>query len=159
MRTIAETLAGALPRNAWEALAALARVQRVWEGVVGKLLAGHAVPVEVRNGTLVVAVDHALFGAQLREQARLVLRALRRHGAKGVARLWVVVAPERVRAVRAKEAVEGQEEEASSWAERKEAARLLAPVMDRKLKRAMFRAMLAQARAKRFQEEGNGARS
>ncbi len=159
MRPLSGTLARALPGRAWAGVEALARVQRAWPGIVGGLLAMHATPIEVRGEVLVVAADHALFAAQLREQSRLVLRALRRAGARGLARIRVVIAPERVRARAAEIERAAPVLPPPTLAECRAAARVVAAVADRGLRRAMFRALLAQMRAKRLQESGNGARS
>lgn len=62
--------AGEQPRRLGESLAryrtALSRVLEVWREVVGESVAGHAQPVAVRKGTLVVDVDDPVWATQLR---------------------------------------------------------------------------------------------
>jgi len=54
----------------------LARVQRLWEEVVGEVAAGHCRPVAERAGALVVACDEAVWAAELELLAPEVLERL-----------------------------------------------------------------------------------
>ena len=54
----------------------LARVSSAWPDVVGADVAAHASPVRLREGTLVVAVDHAGWATQLDFLAEQILDRL-----------------------------------------------------------------------------------
>ena len=62
--------AGGQPRRVSESLGryrtTLSLVLDVWRDVVGESVAGHAKPVAVRQGTLVVDVDDPVWATQLR---------------------------------------------------------------------------------------------
>jgi predicted nucleic acid-binding Zn ribbon protein len=55
-----------------------------WEGLVGPDIAGHARPVSLRDGVLVLAVDHPAWAAQLRFMtAELLARIEEMTGSEG----------------------------------------------------------------------------
>jgi len=63
-----------------------------WEALVGPDIAFHAVPRSLRNGTLVVEVDHSAWATQLRWlSADLLARIQAETGAEAVTALRVTV--------------------------------------------------------------------
>jgi len=142
-------LAGVLPQLFGEQTVALAAalvaLRRQWEKVVGPMMAQRSEPVRIEPGKegdlLVVAVSHAAIGGHLRILRRDLLRRCRRVAKRPLVRLRIEVRADAGLAQKPPPPVRRV-----SLQQRKEMARALAGVRDRKLKRALFRAWLAQLR-------------
>jgi predicted nucleic acid-binding Zn ribbon protein len=80
-RTLRQSLDGVSRSMGGTETAALAAVFGRWEELVGPLVAGHAEPVSLRHGVLVVAVTEPAWATQLRFLQEDILEAL--NGAAG----------------------------------------------------------------------------
>jgi|GEM_PF-1445230 len=121
-------------------LAEVGKLRRFWPQIVGPMLAGHCEPIACKDGILRVAVDHPAIGQHLRilsdeirdacrQRLRLRINAIFSKVESG-AGIHDLPPPPRRRT--------------PSFRERKAAAAALRALKDKPLRRALFRARLAQ---------------
>ncbi len=129
-----------------ERLTALARLRRDWPDIVGAMMAAHSEPenLETRSDggiCLWIAVDHPVFAQQIRLLRDDIRKAC--HRASGLERLTHIRSRVRFGAG-SPPPPPAPAPRPVTLATRKALARELRAVKDRKLRRAMFRARLAQ---------------
>ncbi len=74
---IGDVLSALLSQGELGAGGQLLRLRRAWTAAVGPETAAHARPVAIRDESLVIEVDHAVFSQDLRLREAQVLQALR----------------------------------------------------------------------------------
>ncbi len=95
---IGDIVSGLLGSREFSSGAKVGRLVQDWAGVVGERLAAESAPAALDGGTLVVATRSAAWGTQLEFlSADIAGKVNERLGSRVVARVRVVVAPERVK--------------------------------------------------------------
>ncbi|MDX8402210.1 MAG: DciA family protein [Mariprofundaceae bacterium] len=146
LKALAPALGGILDGNQLQRMAALAALRRAWPGIVGPMMAAHSEPenLEPRDDggiCLWIAVDHPMFAQQIRLLRDDIRRACFR--ASSLERLTHIRS--RVRhGAGMPPAPPAPKPRPVPLEVRKTLARELACVKDRRLRRAMFRARVAQ---------------
>jgi len=143
-------LAKVLGRQRLQELSGLARLRRLWPEIVGKMLASRTEPLQLKPGEgdshiLVIAVTHSTMAQEIVFLRDHIRQACFEHAHMGrISRIYTEV---RTNA--------GFREEHTavkispvSWSKKKELARELQNIKDVALRRAMFKARVAQLRYK-----------
>ena len=128
-------------------LSEVARLQRRWPKVVGTMLARCTQPVTIESGYLVIAVSHPTVAQQIRFLQQEIREAcFRKCGVGSISRLRTRVQPD-IAVIQPKRQ---PEPEPVSFGSRKRIAADLRGLKNHELRRAIFRARLAQKAFRTF---------
>jgi len=146
LQSLSPALASVLDGRQLERMAALAALRRAWPGIVGPMMAQHSEPERLENREdggicLWIAVNHPMFAQQIRLLRDDIRRACFR--ASGLERLTHIRSRVRHGAGMPPPAPAPKPRPVPLKL-RKQLAKELAAVKDRRLRRAMFRARMAQ---------------
>lgn len=142
LNRLGSELSGVLGADQLARLTDIARLRRSWTDILGPMLSLRSEPVSIDSSCLWIAVDHPAMAQQIRFLQREIIEAcFRKEGVRGVSRLRTRIRPE---------AGMGKSDPAEpvsrtvSWQQKKRIARELHGMDNRKLKRAIFQARIAQ---------------
>jgi len=141
LQRLGSELAGVLGADQLTRLTDIARLRRMWSEIVGPMLAQRSEPISIESSCLWIAVDHPAMAQQVRFLQREVIEAcFRKGGVRGISRLRT-----RIRqGAGVREEARVPVARAVSWQQKKRIARELHGVENRKLRRAIFQARIAQ---------------
>jgi len=148
-------LAKILGRQRLHELSGLTRLRRMWPDIVGKMLASHTEPLQLKPGEgeshiLVIAVTHSTMSQEIVFLRDHIRQACFEHARMG--RISKIYTEVRTKAGFREENIPVKTSPVS-WATKKELARELQSIKDVALRRAMFKARVAQLHYKQNQEE------
>ncbi len=143
---ISGDLAHILGTQRLQELSGLARLRRLWGKVVGEMMASRTEPLFLKPGEggshiLVIAVTHSTMAQEIVFLRDHIRRACFEHA--GIGRISKIYTEVRVDAG-FKEVVQPVATQSISWQQKKQLARELKGINDGTLRRAMFKARLAQ---------------
>jgi len=140
-RALGENLKELLGADRLERLGRLSRLRRGWPAIVGPMLAARSEPVALDDHVLTVAVDHPAMAQHVRILQAEIVRACRRTGRAPSLRRVIT----RIQAdCGTKPPPPSSPRRVPSLAEKKAVAREISGVRHKPLRRAMFKARLAQ---------------
>ncbi len=138
---IEKGLADVLGAEKLSRLAEISRLQRRWHDIVGPMLAGSTQPITIETGCLLIAVSHPTVAQQIRFLQQEIREAcFRKCRIGGISRLRTRVQPD-IAVVAPEKQPEPRHVPLGS---RKQIATELRKLDNRELKRAIFRARIAQ---------------
>ncbi len=146
LRGIYPDLANILGKQRLHELSGLARLRRLWAKVVGDMLASRTDPLFLKPGgdgshILVIAVTHSTMAQEIVFLRDHIRRACFEHAGIGrIAKIYTEVHTH----AGLKEEVAAVTMHPISWQQKKQLAKELANIKDGTLRRAMFKARLAQ---------------
>ncbi len=152
LKPLQSGLASVLGKERLERLAPIACIRRRWPELVGPVLAQHSEPLDIERDALIIAVDHPAMAQQIRFLQAEIRRACRRKcRMEGIRYLRTRIQPN-AGAAAASPPGEGV---VVSLSIRKKLLRELPCIADRKLRRAIFKARLAQYVHRRPPQSGD----
>jgi len=144
---IEQGLAEVLGAEKLSRLADISRLQRRWPEIVGPMLAGCTQPVTIETGCLLIAVSHPTLAQQIRFLQNEIREAcFNKCRVGGISRLRTRVQPDTA-VIQPKRQ---PEPEPISFGSRKRIAAELRSLKSHELRRAIFRARLAQKAFRTF---------